>query len=276
MKTVMLFFLGGVHLFGSVAIANVCGRSPIVQQAILEATYLTSCDKVDEFELNKINKLRVYTEYDASVTFLKGDFEGLASLTILYLHASTTDYPDQLLAPLANLKELYINFQRYNVKVRPNFFVGLTHLQRLELFALDDLQGGPIALPEGLLNPLVSLHYLDISGSWPSPMINLFLNFPIDGRLVPNPQILRILKLGHLGIEKLPPRFGENMDQLNCLDLENNNITEIDPLNLKNLVSSLENFGVADNPLSKVSKENLITVFGSKVMDFDASACSWK
>lgn len=276
MKIVLLLFLVGIHFFASVAIANICSRSPVVQQAILDATYLTSCDKVDDFELSKINKLRVYTDYDVSVTFLKGDFEGLTSLTMLSLHASTTEYPDELLAPLSNLRELYINIQRHTVQIHPRFFAGLSKVQRLELFVLDNLLVGPIALPEGLLRPLVSLHYLDISGSWPSKQINLFINFPIDERFVPNPQILRVLKLSHIGIDKLYPSFGKNMDQLNCLDLSTNNLTEIDFLNLKNLAKSLESFGVAENPLSQASKDNLISVFGSKTMDFNSSACSWK
>ena len=106
---------------------SICGRSPLVQQEILEQLQIPSCQVINNQELYRILELELgHPEHPLK----PGDMDGLVNLTELDIR--TNYLPAGIFKDLANLQHLNIELDVQGT-IEPGAFTGLSGLETLSL-----------------------------------------------------------------------------------------------------------------------------------------------
>ena len=106
---------------------DICGRSPLVQQEILEQLRIPSCQVINDQELYRILGLELGHPEHA---LRPGDLDGLVNLTELSVR--TNHLPTGIFRNLGNLQELDIEMDVQG-SIDQGAFAGLTNLETLRL-----------------------------------------------------------------------------------------------------------------------------------------------
>ena len=177
------------HSSSAIALAGevtpVCDRTAAAQAGILdEIDGVSDCALVTDAHLAGVTEVSIYAEGALSA----GDFDGLTSVTALYLKGQLTSLPAGIFDPLASLTSM--DLFASNLSTLPDgVFDQLTKLSALQitgtqltslpdgifdqLNSLTDLYLGNnrlTTLPTGLLSGLSSLDLLDLSGNAVDPL----------------------------------------------------------------------------------------------------------
>ena len=130
---------------------NICGRTPEIQQRLIEMLGIKSCREITGEELVRVRQLEL-----GKMPLKIGDLDGFVNLTSLVLVAE--DAPVGLFDDLVNLESLQLGMEKPPSK---GLFRSLVNLQNMELFieAQDDSED--LALP-GVFEGLTALKYLEI------------------------------------------------------------------------------------------------------------------
>ena len=134
---------------------DVCDRTPVVRDAIIESLSAVACDEV---ELTNLVSLRLSSKGIDSLQ--AGDFDDLAGLKFLYISSNNLSLlPAGIFDDLAGLRSLDISSN--NLSLLPaGIFDGSYRLQLL------DLSGNSLdSLPDGVFDELTGLRRLDLSGN---------------------------------------------------------------------------------------------------------------
>ncbi len=134
--------------------ANICGRTPVVRDAILRASTGVECTNINDLSMIRGSENNPGVLLLSDVTTLqRGDFAGLSALTGLQLSNNRlASLPDNVFEGLPELRVL--DLQNNNLNTLPaNIFVGLDTLNVLRL------QGNPYTrgtgLPAGIFDDIL-------------------------------------------------------------------------------------------------------------------------
>ena len=190
---------------------GVCSRTRAVQTALATAAGVNDCAGVTSARLSGIQSLSIQ---NAGTVLKSGDFDGLTSLTLLYLsNIGLTALPGGVFDDLSSLQTLYLSN--------------------------NDLAG----LPGGVFDDLTSLEVLYLNGNQLTGLSNrLFSQVPLKSLWLNNnlldelhPDVfatltsLQALLLSHNQLSDLPAGLFEDLSQLSTLQTEGNTV---DPLPL--------------------------------------------
>ena len=190
---------------------GVCSRTRAVQTALATAAGVNDCAGVTSARLSGIQSLSIQ---NAGTVLKSGDFDGLTSLTLLYLsNIALTALPGGVFDDLTSLQTLYLSN--------------------------NDLAG----LPGGVFDDLTSLEVLYLNGNQLTGLSNrLFAQVPLKSLWLNNnlldelhPDVfatltsLQTLLLSHNQLSDLPAGLFEDLSQLSTLQAEGNTV---DPLPL--------------------------------------------
>ena len=152
---------------------DVCGRTPQVLEAILEALRADDCAAVDSEGMASVRSLNLGTTQ--LETLQPGDFDGLTRLQVLRLHGNQlTTLPAGVFDDLTSLQVLWLYGNRLTT-LPAGVFDGLTSLQEL---LLSDNQ--LTTLPAGVFDGLASLSTLDLQNN---RLVGLTRNDPLFAAL---------------------------------------------------------------------------------------------
>ena len=107
---------------------NICGRTPEIQQRLIEMLQITSCREITGEELVRVRKLEL-----GRMPLTVGDLDGFINLTSLSLSAE--DAPAGLLDDLVSLEKLELGLK---APPSPGLFKNLGKLKEMKL-SIDDL-----------------------------------------------------------------------------------------------------------------------------------------
>ena len=198
---------------------GICGRTPVVQKAIIERLKIPSCSFITQGEMFRIKgRMSITLDYPLR----PNDFAGMSNLGILRLAWNCNRNQGELLPAgvfhgLENLHWLQIDPSNCgteeNATLRPGVFKGLTSLHKLDL-GDNDLT----SVPPGLFDGLTSLHTLDLSG-------NDLTTLPPG--LFEGLTGLHTLGLGGNDLTSVPPGLFDRLTSLHTLDLSGNDLTSL-------------------------------------------------
>ncbi len=187
--------------------AGICGRTPEVQEGLIDALAIGSCQAINADELYRVRKFSVGFQTVAPGDFADmpnlrflglntgesglpaGIFEGLTSLEILTIDTPTSGptepLPHGTFSELSNLKQLSLQTGAGWIQLDPETLAGLSNLEVLALGSVDSIAPDTFAmvpalralefryregevLPTGLIQDLPELRRVEISGAiWP-------------------------------------------------------------------------------------------------------------
>ena len=239
-----------VRQLGAVAPAPVCGRTPVVRDAIAAALSKEACDAVTVWDLREVTALSFL---GGSIAALRpDDFQGLVNLWRLELLEALRDA-----APLAGLVNLGQLSLAGNGVTDLSPLANLTQLEYLDLAGNGVADLGPLAgltrlldlsLPQNRIEDLAPL-----AGLTELLSLNLSGNAITDLSSLAGLRNLFVLFLGDNQISDLSVLAG--MERLLLLGLANNAVQDISPLLTLNELLQVDLRG---NPLSDAALETQI------------------
>ena len=217
--------------------AGICGRTEAVQTAILgKISGVTACADVTSSHLAAITGTLSLGRM--SITALAaGDFDGLTSLTTLFLHInSLATLPAGVFDALSALTTLFLNTNSL-ATLPSGVFDGLTSLTDLDLGG-NDLS----SLPAGVFDELTSLTDLELDRNDLSSLpAGVF-----DGLTS-----LTDLNLGGNDLSSLPAGVFDELTALTGLNLNNNDLSTL-PAGVFDELTSLTLLNLGGNDLSSL------------------------
>ena len=187
--------------------AGICGRTPEVQERLIEDLKIASCRVINADELYRVRKFSVGFQTVAPGDFADmpnlrvlglstgesglpaGIFEGLTGLELLTINTPTSGptepLPHGTFSELSNLKQLSLQTGAGWIQLDPETLAGLSNLEVLALGSVDSIAPDTFAmvpalralefrypegavLPTGLIQDLPELRRVEISGAiWP-------------------------------------------------------------------------------------------------------------
>ena len=186
---------------------GICGRTPEVQERLIEDLKIASCRVINADELYRVREfsvglrtvapgdfadmpnLQVLTLNTGESGLPAGIFEGLTSLETLTINTPTSGATEPLphgtFADLPNLKQMYLHTGYGGIPLDPETLTGLSNLEILSLGSVVSIAPGTFGmvpalrhlqfryregavLPTGLIRDLPELRRVEISGAiWP-------------------------------------------------------------------------------------------------------------
>ena len=139
------------------AASGICGRTEAVRDAILrKLSDVSDCANVTDTHLSGIAGEIILSDFD-SITLKDGDFAGLSSLEVLYLHRNDlSSVPEDALDGLTGLEELYL-YNNVLTTLPSEAFEDLSMLQKLELS-----YNSITSLPDDVFDGLSNLEELNL------------------------------------------------------------------------------------------------------------------
>ncbi|MCY4584139.1 MAG: leucine-rich repeat protein, partial [Chloroflexi bacterium] len=247
-----------------VAVSGICGRTPVVRDAIMSASGVSDCADIASSDLGVVfsgdgSPLNLSNKGLTSLQEM--DFRGLSYLTRLYLNGNAlTSLPANVFDGLSRLEWLYLNNNALT-SLPANVFDGLSSLQDLYLDgnslsslpadAFDDLSSlrdlflqdnSLSSLPENVFHRLSGLSTLNLSNN---PLSSLPENF-LDGL-----SRLQTLGLRNNSLSRLPEEVFDGLSSLQTLLLTNNSLSSL-PADVFDGLSSLQELTVKENSLTSL------------------------
>ncbi|XP_076238436.1 uncharacterized protein LOC143181732 isoform X2 [Calliopsis andreniformis] len=188
---------------------------------------LLSLDMLKKLEMQE-NKITAIQE---------GDFEGLKSLDSLVLaHNRLREVPARVFSHLTQLNSLELDGNQIT-HVDPDAFIGLE--ENLQYLRLGD--NNLHSVPSDALRRLHRLRHLDLKS-------NNITALPEDA-FTGYGDSITFLNLQKNLIKVLPPLVFENLNSLETLNLQNNKLKHIPEEVIENVVDTLRQIDITDNPL---------------------------
>ena len=225
---------------------GICGRTPEIQEKLIEMLQIRSCQVINAAELYRVR------EFSASAqSFKVGDFDDLPNLLKLSIHigqekANTLD--PGIFQDLHSLNSLKINgHDQHTIRLNKDTFKGLNNLIVLDISYIEHLPDGELDhlqqlkqlnilniehLPEGALDHLQQLKQLNIfniKGDIPSKLLDQLQNVESIGiyadsdenstpRTLPTDFLKNLPKLRGVGISSkyLPDSMEVNSYEIAC------------------------------------------------------------
>lgn len=268
----------------AMASEGVCGRTPQVRDALMNAAGVSACDEVTDDLLGQIHSLNLY---NMGIEALQdGDFLGLSRLERLFLKDNRlTGISVGVFAGLSNLKDLSLsdnqleeisigvfahlesleslNLHGNRLDLHPGVFTGLPNLKDLRLG-----YSGLAELRVGVFAGLSSLEVLILSDNQLSyipahafaGLSNLEELLLVGNQLTElSPDALyglsdlRELYLSENQLADLPRDIFSGLPKLVLLGVGDNALTSL-PTGIFNGLSKLDNLGLGDNQLGTLPK----------------------
>ena len=239
---------------------GVCGRTPVVAEAIAKAagfTGIEQCGEVSSQDLAGVTRL--YLNRQGLGFLMKGDLDGLSALTILELVGNKlTELPEGLFNDLTNLESLALNDNQL-ARLPGGLFDGLSRLETLFL-RVNQLE----RLPDGIFADLRSLTYLDLGtnrlSGLPKGLLSSLTNLEevvlADNQLGELPpgvfsglSSLKSLALSSNELSRLPDGLFDGLTSLESLDLHSNRLSHL-PGNLLQDLPNLYSLSLGNNRLN--------------------------
>ncbi|CAK9831514.1 Leucine-rich repeats and immunoglobulin-like domains protein 2 [Anthophora retusa] len=188
---------------------------------------LHTLDTLKKLEMQE-NRLSIIQE---------GDFDGLKGLDSLVLaHNQLREVPARVFSHLTQLNSLELDGNQIT-HVDPDAFIGLE--ENLQYLRLGD--NNLHAVPSDALRRLHRLRHLDLRA-------NNITVLPEDA-FTGYGDSITFLNLQKNLIKMLPPLVFENLNSLETLNLQNNKLTHIPEEVTENIVDTLRQIDITDNPL---------------------------
>ena len=183
--------------------SGICGRTPEIQEKLIEMLKIRSCQVINAAELYRVR------EFSASAQSLKvGDFDdlpNLLSLSIWLGQEKVTTLEPGIFQDLHSLNYLGINndANEHTIRLNKDTFKGLNNLKVLDIEYVEHL-------PEEALDHLQQLTGLNIS----------FLKGDIPSRLLDNMQQLKHLSISYLKGD-IPSRLLDQLHNAESISITN-------------------------------------------------------
>ena len=208
--------------------SGICGRTPEIQEKLIEILQIRSCQVINAAELYRVRKLKASAQ-----SFKVGDFDHLPNLKVLELRLNKDDKarPVELGAgifkDLQSLTSMEINndTNKPTIRLNKDTFKGLNNLKVLDIQYVEHL-------PEEALDHLLQLEQLSISrlkGNIPNRALDKLQNAEsidigaYDGdnsnpRTIPTDFLKNLPKLRRVGISRtyLPDSMEINSYEAAC------------------------------------------------------------
>ena len=204
-----------------IAESGICGRTPEIQEKLIEMLQIRSCQVINDAELYRVRKFSA-----SAISFKVGDFDDLPNLTSLSIRMSKGTLEPGIFQDLHSLHSLEINSgSPPTIRLNKDTFKGLNNLIVLDIDYVEHL-------PEEALDHLQQLKRLNISslqGDIPNRALDKLQNAESIGigaydgensnpRTLPSDFLKNLPKLRRVGIsrEYLPARMEVNSYETAC------------------------------------------------------------
>ena len=245
---------------------GICGRTEAVRDALVALIPgVSDCALVTDAHLAAITEplgLRGQFGGDPTVTALAaGDFDGLTSLTALYLSSNDlTELPAGVFDELTSLEQLDLSYNGLT-ELSAGVFDGLTSLNVLYLSSNDLTE-----LPAGVFDELTSLMELYLNSNdlteLPAGVFDeltslerVHLNHngltELPAGVFDKLTSLRLLTMEYNGLTELPAGVFDELTSLTALFLDANNLTEL-PAGVFDELTSLRSLQLSLNNLTEL------------------------
>ena len=205
-----------------IAESGICGRTPEIQEKLIEMLQIRSCQVINAAELYRVRKFSA-----SAISFKVGDFDDLPNLTSLSIKMSQGTLEPGIFQDLHSLHSLEINSgSPPTIRLNKDTFKGLNNLIVLDIDYVEHL-------PEEALDHMQQLKQLNISylkGDIPSRLLDQLHNAESIGisaypdeksnpRTLPTNFLKNLPELRGVSItqEYLPDRMEVNSYETACL-----------------------------------------------------------
>ena len=221
-----------------IAEAGICGRTPEVQERLIEALKIASCRRIDAAELYRIRKFSVTAQ-----SFKAGDFDHLSNVQVMELHAAK---PVELSAGIfEDLQSLItLEIDSYNIptiRLNKDTFRGLNNLIVLDIEYVEHL-------PEEALDHMQQLKQLNIS----------YLKGDIPGKALDQLHNVQSISISAYTEENSNPRtipadFLKNLPKLEKVSISKEYLPDSMEVNSYETACQIGNWSLQDKEGNRIS-----------------------
>ena len=223
-----------------IAEAGICGRTPEVQERLIEALKIASCRRIDAAELYRIRKFSVTAQ-----SFKAGDFDHLSNVQVMELElyaAKPVELSAGIFEDLQSLITLEID--SYNIptiRLNKDTFRGLNNLIVLDIEYVEHL-------PEEALDHMQQLKQLNIS----------YLKGDIPGEALDQLHNVQSISISAYTEENSNPRtipadFLKNLPKLEKVSISKEYLPDSMEVNSYETACQIENWSLQDKEGNRIS-----------------------
>ena len=220
-----------------IAESGICGRTPEIQEKLIEMLQIRSCQVINAAELYRVRKFSA-----SAISFKVGDFDDLPNLTSLSIRMSQGTLEPGIFQDLHSLHSLEINSgSPPTIRLNKDTFKGLNNLIVLDIDYVEHL-------PEEALDHLQQLKRLSISS----------LQGDIPNRALDKLQNAESIGIGAYDGENSNPRtlptdFLKNLPKLRGVGISSKYLPDSMEVNSYETACQIEEWGLRDKEGNRIS-----------------------
>ena len=247
----------------TIAGPGICGRTPEIQEKLIEMLQIRSCQVINAAELYRVRKFSASAQ-----SFKVGDFDHLPNLQVLELRLNKNDKarpvelgPD-IFKDLQSLTRMEINndTNKPTIRLNKDTFMGLNNLIVLDMEYIEHL-------PEGALDHLQQLKRLNIS----------YIKGDIPGKALEQLHNVQSISISATYTEEnsnprtIPADFLKNLPKLESVSISKEYLPDSMEVNSYETACQIGNWSLQDKEGNRISMtvDNKIVEVTDRTTDHD-------